>query len=545
MFDLTWGAVKNGGPWVASAYMRAAPTVAALLLLAGCPDEQLSRVFPVIAVEPEALDFGTGIVGADNPGLLTVLDRGAAPLELAGYTIEPETTIFRVVGGPSVLPPSGQEPLLLAFRPERAHERTEATLVIRSNDPERPVVRVPLVGVGGVREIEVSPLSIDFGVVDEGTAPSRAIEIANVGGDPLDVRSVAWSGTSTSIDLALAPGGFTGGVLAPGTSTVVRVVYSPVDLGGDHGTILIRSDDEDEPLVEVEVRGYANLAPRAIAWGCEIGPMQIGCDGAVKRRVWSVGLRQRLALDGRETLDPEGAPIATYRWALEVRPADSAATVFHSTDDRMLRKRATGDLEVDKVGRYELRLIATDDRGLQSLDRPESRVTIRPKDLEILLRWDVPTDVDLHVVRPGGRVGDYGTGRVGTSTGSDVTSFNRAPNWGDLATEEDDPRLDIDDVSGRGPEIVSLDSPEDGAPYAVFAHYCDSRGVGVPVNVTAEVYVRGVKVAEIPEGGLGYPLVSGEAWEAAAVVWRRAALTADVMPGLGNRPVARPDLCRR
>ena len=106
MFDLTWGAVKNGGPWVASAYMRAAPTVAALLLLAGCPDEQLSRVFPVIAVEPEALDFGTGIVGADNPGMLTIFDRGAAPLDIASYTIEPETPIFRVVGGPSVLPPS-------------------------------------------------------------------------------------------------------------------------------------------------------------------------------------------------------------------------------------------------------------------------------------------------------------------------------------------------------------------------------------------------------------------------------------------------------
>lgn len=526
--------------------MRSAPAAGALLLLVlqGCPDEPLSLVHPKIVVAPEALDFGVGIVGADNPGMLVVSDLGAAPLEISSYTIEPPTTVFRVVGGPTELAPNVSEPLLLAFVPQRARERTEAELVIRSNDPVRPEVRVPLVGVGGVREIEVTPLDLDFGVVDEGTAPVRAIEIANVGGDPLAVSAVTW--TSTSVDLGLVVGGWAGGVLLPGTSTVVRVVYSPTDLGGDRGVVSIRSDDEDEPLVEVAVRGYANLAPRAIAWGCEVlRGGQIGCDGAVKRRVWSLGLRQRLGLDGRESADPEGAVISTYRWALEVRPDQSAAAVFHSTDDRNLRKRATGDLEVDRVGRYELRLIVTDDRGLQSLDRPESRITIRPKDLEILLRWDVGTDVDLHVVRPAGTVGDYGTGQVGTSTGSDVTSFNRAPNWNDLATSEDDPRLDIDDVSGRGPEIVSLDGPVDGESYAVFAHYCDSRNVGVPVNVTAEIYVRGVLIATVPEGGAGYPLVSGEVWEAAAVVWRRAALMADVTPGLTNRPVLRPDLCRR
>jgi len=511
-------------------------------LLVACADDPLSLVNPRIVVEPTTLDFGTGIVGADNPGMITVRDIGQAPLAISSYTIEPASAIFRFVGGPTLLGANTEEPALLVFVPVRAHERSEATLVIASNDPAFPIVNVPLIGVGGVREIEVTPLEIDFGIIDEGTSPRRNIEIANIGGDPLNISSLVW--TSTSVDMGLVPGEFTGGILAPGTSTVVHVTYSPTDLGADSGLLTIASDDEDEPSVVVRVRGRGNLAPRAIAWGCEIGPNQIGCDNATKRRVWSLGLRQRLGVDGRETFDPEGAAIATYRWVLETKPMDSAAAVFHSTDDRNVRKRATGDIEVDRVGRYELRLIATDDRGLASLDRPESRVTIRPKDLEVLLEWDVGTDVDLHVVRTGGMLGDYGDGRVGTSTGTDVSSFNRAPNWNDLGTNADDPRLDIDDVSGRGPEIVSLDGPRDGEPYGVFVHYCDSRNIGLPANVTVRIYVRGTLVATIPEMD-GYPMLPGEAWEAAGVTWRQATLGADVASGEANRPSTRPDLCRR
>ncbi len=518
--------------------------VLSLLLFSAwaCSDDPLSKVYPHIQVEPEMLDFGVSFVGQDNLGVLTIRDTGEAPLELHSAVIEPAGDVFRVIDFPRVVAASSTQALHLAFVPRMAHEMAAATLVIASTDPARPEVRVPLKGEGGVREIEVMPLDIDFGVVDEGTSPRRPVQIANIGKDPLIISGLTW--TSTSIDLGPVPGSLAPRTLLPGTSTIVQIVYSPRDLGTDSGVLRIDSNDEDEPVVEVRVRGRGNLAPKAIAWGCEIGPAQIGCDGAQKRRTWSLGLRQRLGIDGRESVDPEGGAIATYRWVLESRPAGSSAAVFHSTDDRNLRKRATGDLEVDVVGTYELRLIVTDERGLASFDLPESRLTIRPKDLEVLLRWDVATDVDLHVVRPGGMVGDYGDGAVGTSTGSDVSSFNRGPNWGDVGTNDDDPRLDIDDVTGRGPEVVSLDQPSAAGLHEVWVHYCDSRNVGVAANVTIEIYVRGVKVATVPDAGGGYALAPGEAWHGADVLWETTGPGAMVMPGLGNRPVSNPGLCR-
>lgn len=526
----------------------ARPTLLAAVLAAaaGCADDPLGLVFPKIAVEPEALDFGAGFVGRDNAGMLTARNVGQAALLIEGYAIDPANGVFQVVSGPDALAPNAEGAIVLAFAPARAKETYQADLVIRSNDPDRPELRVPLRGTGGVREIEVVPTDIDFGIVNEGSRAVRQVEIRNVGKDVLSIQRLTW--TSTSIDLGPDPGTFSAATLAAGTSTNVTLVYSPVDLGGDHGELVIFSDDEDEAEVTVRARGYANLAPRAIAFGCAPAVGRVACDGAPDRgRIFNLGLRQRVALDGRDSADPEGAPIAGYRWVVEARPTGSSAAVFHSTDDRNLRRRATGDIEVDVVGTYEIRLIVTDDRGLDSFDLPESRVTIRPKDLEVLLRWDVATDVDLHLVRPSGSLGDYGNGQIGTSTGSDASSFNRQPNWGDPATALDNPSLDIDDVSGRGPEIVSLDRPEDGGVYSAWAHYCDSRDIGVAANVTIEVFVRGQRVATIPDSGTGFALVPGEAWLGAEITWHQngGAPTVDVREGTVNLPVMQPGLCRQ
>lgn len=513
--------------------------------LAACAEDTLVRVRPQIEVDPEALDFGDGCIGADNVLELVVKNRGSGVLELAGLDIVAADTVsdgvFSVGALPSAIGAISERALSVIFVPRQPHERYAAKLVIRSNDPVTPALEVPLEGVGGVREIEVFPTDLDFGTVDEGTAPTRQIEVRNLGGDPLVVASLVW--TSTSVDLKLATHTFLGGAIAAKTSTIIDVVYSPIDLGADAATLTIPSNDEDEPRVEVHVRGRANLAPRAIAWGCDKRGAQIGCDGADKRRALTAGFRKLVGLDGRDSYDPEGGAIASFRWVLVDKPDGSNATVFHSTDDLTLRRRTTGDIEIDRVGTYLLRLVARDDRGLESLDVPESRVLVTPRDLEVLLRWDVDTDVDLHVVRPGGVVGDYGSGDVATSTGTDCSAFNRAPNWSDPETSDDDPSLDKDDVSGRGPEIVSLDVPETSGAYAAYVHYCDSRMRGVPVNVTLEVFARGVLVETIPAVG-GYPLVAGELWHAADLTWTAGEVpSVDVEPQTASFPTPAPGLC--
>lgn len=513
----------------------------ATCLQCACSDDGLTKLNPKIEVDPPAIDFEAGIVDQDNVRPLTIRDQGSGVLEIDRVVVEPSGSVFSTGEVPTSIGPLMETTLDVIFVPRMAHEQYDAELVIFSNDPQTPELRVPLTGVGGVREIEVRPEEIDFGIVNQGTAPRRAIEILNTGGDPLQISAVTW--TSTSVDLGPVSGTFAGGAILPGTSTVVEITYAPVDLGADSGVLSIASNDEDEPVVDVPVRGRANLAPVAVAWGCDKIPMQVGCDGQEQVRSISAGFRRLVGLDGRESVDPEGGRITSYSWRIVERPQGSNAAIFFSGDDITLRDRATGDIEVDRVGRYDLRLIVRDERGVESLDLPESHVLILPKDLEVLLTWDVNIDADLHVVQPGGTVGDYGTGRAGTSTGTDCSSFNRQPNWNDPGSARDDPRLDKDDVTGRGPEIVSLDFPEESGPYRVFAHNCDSQNVNANANVTIEIRVRGQVVATIPEDGAGYRLNPDELWEGAHVTWDAQTDTAVIEAFEAAAPTSRPDLC--
>lgn len=511
--------------------------------LAACGDEQLTRVLSCIEVDPPMIDFGEGIVDQENVSILTVKNCGEGNLEITSMTIMHEgAEVFAPGEYPKLIGPITKKEVPVLFVPRLAHEMYRGTLVIASNDPAKPEVSVPLSGVGGVREIEVFPESIDFGTVNEGSAPRRPIEIRNIGKDPLAISEVKIE--TTSIDMRLALGTFEQAVVLPGTSTIVEVEYSPVDLGSDSAVVVIRSNDEDEEFVRVPVTGNANLRPIAVAWGCDkpLAPGAAGCDGMEKVRSITAGFRRLIGLEGRDSYDPEGGSIMEYRWSVVTRPAESRAAVFHSTTDRTVHKYATGDIEIDRVGSYDLLLTVRDERGLESsATATTAHVKVDPRDLEISLRWDLATDVDLHVVQPGGAIGDYGSGTA-TSTGGDCSAFNRRPNWGDLSIRSDDPSLDKDDVSGRGPEIVSLDSPFDGGEYRAYAHYCDSRMRMISTGVVFEVYVRGVLAGTIPETG-SYSLASGEAWQGARIIWNAQGPSVTILDDTMSTPVMMPELC--
>lgn len=515
--------------------MRAVLGLSALALVA-CGDETLNLVEPRISVTPEALDFGDGCIDDDNIETLLIENLGPGRLDIERVEVRAGAQVYSADMMSTNLQSRGELELPVNFVPTTPKETYEGVLVIISNDPIEPELQVPLSGVGGIREIEVVPLEVDFGVVNEGQAPTRAVEIRNTGGDPLLISGLTW--TSTSVDLGPVDLPMGSIVVPAKTSTAIEFQYAPADLGQDSGRLRIESNDEDEPEVEVTVRAAANLAPRALAWICDKVPNEPGCPVERRARSVSAGVGRVMGIDGRDSLDPEGDEIS-FEWQVVEMPEMNRPTLFFGTED-IRRGRATGEVEVPQVGRYVLRLVARDERGLESFDLPESRVSVLPKDLEIYLRWDLVTDADLHLVRPGGRVGDYGNGFTGTSTGSDCSAFNRSPNWGDPMSIYDNPSLERDVVTGRGPEVVSLDFPEEGA-YRAYVHYCDSRNVNTNIHAHIEVFVRGALVQRVPVMD-GQRMLPGDLWQAAEITWDAATMQAVITEG--TAPVeSRPELC--
>lgn len=437
-----------------------------------------------------------------------------------------------------------------------------ARLRIESSDEEKPTVFVDLLGVGGPPRIAANPNPLDFGVVNENAGAARVVILKNTGNDVLNIGSVSLAQTEPgSRAFSLGPNLPVPISLRIGESISVEVRAFPdvtaineITQAGREDlldTLIVQSNAIDFPTLQVPITAKANLAP--IAKAVEL---------VSRRSEVKVNLGREVVLDGAESFDPEGDPL-TFSWSLVSAPpaftGQLGGTVlgnpcnivegnascpvedgFLCTDNagsircrQVMRTRMTPT----EVGTYTVRLRVTDDKGAFG----EADVQILPRDLAVILRWNTApgsaclqyseaqcdamseserrlfccgqNDLDLHLVKPNGSLGDYGTcadtcliddGNSGVTDlcleesdanaatcrqrGTDCAYANRAPEWG-IAGRTDDPRLDIDDPRGFGPEAITLDEPEDGT-YTAAVHYFTDR-ISEDADAFLEIYVKG------------------------------------------------------
>ncbi len=126
----------------------------------------------------------------------------------------------------------------------------------------------------------------------------------------------------------------------------------------------------------------------------------------------------------------------------------------------------------DMVGQYIARFTATDNDGEQSYC--EININADTHDfLSVSLTWDKGgrSDMDLHLLRP-----DVDSTRWNKAP-DDCFWQNRNPDWGDIGNALDNPRLDLDDMDGWGPELIQIERPKNGR-YTVGVLYFDDQTQG-------------------------------------------------------------------
>jgi hypothetical protein len=216
-----------------------------------------------------------------------------------------------------------------------------------------------------------------------------------------------------------------------------------------------------------------------------------------------------ITLSGAGCTDPDGQPLQ-FAWTVERRPPGSTAQLRNANS-----RDATFfvDLATTPQSPYVFKVTATDTWG--EFDSCEITVFAIPRDaLHIQLVWNVDiTDVDLHLLNPTASANRWGsTGWFHTS--NDCYYLNRTPDWGIAGNTQDNPRLDIDDVNGFGPENINIARPISGT-YTVGVHYfCDDE-VG-PSDSTVRIYCNGTEAATF---GPKRQAASGAFWEVATIQW--------------------------
>ncbi|HJL04080.1 MAG TPA: hypothetical protein RMH85_26155 [Polyangiaceae bacterium LLY-WYZ-15_(1-7)] len=162
--------------------------------------------------------------------------------------------------------------------------------------------------------------------------------------------------------------------------------------------------------------------------------------------------------------------IVRWRWELIERAEGSEARPPAPADAPTTR------FTPDIAGEYRVRLTVRDDDGDEGSCVTLVRA-VATEGLRVEMFWDTDgTDMDLHLLRAGGDR---------WRTNEDcyyVNCIGRGPDWGGPGAE-DNPRLDIDNTSGFGPENINIEEPEPGVyRIGVYAYRGTARGATVRVH---------------------------------------------------------------
>jgi len=124
-----------------------------------------------------------------------------------------------------------------------------ADIIITSNDPDEPRVRVPAhLHVTGVPDISVSEDTLNYGIVFTGYSATDTLIIENVGTDSLSVNDISSDNPDFTVDV-------TNFTLDPGKTHGIVVTFTPGSLGMVTGTLTIDCDDPDEPTIDIALQG--------------------------------------------------------------------------------------------------------------------------------------------------------------------------------------------------------------------------------------------------------------------------------------------------
>jgi hypothetical protein len=444
--------------------MRAASLL--LVLTTACVEYDPKRVEEhdagqrIIEVAPSSLDFGALPRGESAVGTFEVRSVGAATLEVSSIKIA--SAAFTLVtdpfaAGPVRLAPEESLSVDVVFTPVNPTDSSWAS--VYSDDPGAPESRVTLLGAGAVPAIAIDPAELDFGAVEGGLSEDLDADIVNTGSDALTVTSVSVTGAGFTGWLVDQVVPFT---LEPGARESVRVTFTPSDAGEFDGTLWVGSD-APSGVASAPLHGVSGL-PIAV---CSVDPDVVAANA------------EEATLDGSGSYDPEGSELVAWTWTLLSRPAGSGAVLPAFDRPRV------GGFVADLAGTYEFSLVVENAAGLLSEPCITTLEAIPSQDVWIELYWEHSgDDMDLHLLAPGGALTSSEDCYFANCVGGGL-------DWGIPRDATDNPRLDIDDIPGVGPENINIASPADGT-YTIYVHDYPGSVYNGDNAVTVRVYLGGV-----------------------------------------------------
>ncbi|MBT3232457.1 MAG: choice-of-anchor D domain-containing protein [Calditrichaeota bacterium] len=299
----------------------------------------MTVTYPVISVNPEALDFGEIYIGESDQQILTIRNDGNADLIVTGAAVNGEyftsnfEAEFRVA-------PGGTAEISVTFAPEEVGNY-DGSIVLTSTDPENAEITVNMMGTGAevpAPIIYIDPDELIF-EAEVGQNQDLNVGISNIGNADLTIGEIVvqghyFSGNAGNI------------VLAPDENYVFTVVFEPEEIGEFEGGVIVTSDDPNNREVHLRLLGFGigspviHVDPNNLEFGgvsldnIEDLPLTIRNVGNIPLQVENISVDGYFSTDfeGGFTLQPNDASEIAVTFAPE-EPGVFETNILITSDD--------------------------------------------------------------------------------------------------------------------------------------------------------------------------------------------------------------------
>ena len=301
-----------------------------------------------ISVFPEEVTFDSTGIGDTAVRFVTVSNVGRGELVIARVSVDSRGEELGVEGNdlPLTLQPGQERVFEVTYAPVDCRA-DRGSLVIRSNDRDKPEMNIPLVPQALTGQITVHPSPVEFGRVPAGTTRTSEVLITNAGICALDVNDLFLGGSPDFSLLVDEDGEFLDPddtlpfAIESGEHKRVEITYTPSNDGFDEGLLQIRSDDAANRTVSVPVVGNGKQPCIVVSdeTGIDFGQRFIGeehgrtvsvtnCSQRQDLVIHGVSLGEHFELDGLDRFELGGLPDLSEPWTLPPNSTESFLLTF-------------------------------------------------------------------------------------------------------------------------------------------------------------------------------------------------------------------------
>ncbi len=417
---------------------------------------------------------------------------------------------------PITLEPGVYTTIHLRYRPQDNSTDT-GLLVFLSDDPNNQRVELDLRGsVKAEGLITVQPRVLQFAGAQPGQQIRKIVAAKNIGSVEtsiyktlLNASAIAGDGAEhyEVTEVTWPDGSTTEGpwTIQPGAYINIAVVMSMPTEGG-------------APDATLTMEWSTDTGPKATTVSLTTGDNALCAtpNAGVDQTVRPLDTVQ---LDGSESYDDNGI-VTEYRWQFVEVPENATRAELQNPDtganiDSQWTTVNNPQFYAELAGTYEIMLNVKDEDGACNPEAVFDTVVViavPDETIHIQLVWGRDgNDHDLHFIKPGGT---HTRGQDSNTTDCHWTNCNTrhgtasdcpsrgcpgpsdAPDWGVQGSRDDDPTLDIDDISGPGPENINYSLPELGDFMVTVENYSGDQSN----LVTVRIWIFGVMRLNVSYG---------------------------------------------